>query len=72
MFGTSGNCKFTSFKFTPTNPPPGFGPPQPKSGTGDTVTYDYDGSAIPPDGYTFEYATDAPWLGNGTGVIKNQ
>jgi len=71
VFGTSGNCKFTSFKFVPNNPPPGFGPEQPPSGTGDTVSYTYDGSAIPEGGYTFEYTTDSKQQGNGTGVIKN-
>jgi hypothetical protein len=71
VFGTSGNCKFTSFKFVPDDPPPGFGPRQPPSGSGDTVSYEYDGRAIPTDGYTFQYATDSPPLGNGTGVIKN-
>ena len=71
VFGTSGNCKFTSFKFVPVEPAPGFSNRQPASGGGPTISYDYDGSPIPPTGDKFDYATDEPILGNGTGVIKN-
>jgi hypothetical protein len=72
VFGTSGNCTFTSFKFAgEPPPPPGFSNRQPPSGGGKTISYDYDGiTPIPPTGYAFEYATDKPILGNGTGVIK--
>lgn len=71
-FGTSGNCKFISFKFVPVDPPPGFSNRQPPSGGGATVSYDYLGSPpIPSGGYEFEYVTDTPPAGNGTGVIKN-
>lgn len=70
-FGTSGNCQFLSFEFTPNDPPPGFSNKTPSNGSGATVSYDYDGSAIPANGYSFSYRTDSKALGNGTGVIKN-
>ena len=70
-FGTSGNCTFISFAFVPVEPPQGFSNRQPASGGGAAISYDYDGSPIPAAGYTFRYSTDAPLLGNGTGVIKN-
>jgi hypothetical protein len=71
-FGTSGNCTFTSFQFTPVDPAPGFSNRQPSSGGGATISYNYDGSAIPAAGYSFSYDTTAmPAAGNGTGVIKN-
>jgi len=70
-FGTSGNCTFKGFQFVPVDPPQGFSNRQPASGGGATVSYDYDGSAIPSPGYQFSYVTDVPAAGNGTGVIKN-
>jgi hypothetical protein len=71
-FGTSGNCTFTSFQFTPVDPAPGFLNRQPPSGGGATISYDYDGSAIPAAGYSFSYVTTTMAAeGNGTGVIKN-
>jgi hypothetical protein len=71
-FGTSGNCTFTSFQFVPVDPAPGFSNRQPATGGGATVSYDYDGSAIPGAGYAFSYVTTAmAAAGNGTGVIKN-
>jgi hypothetical protein len=71
-FGTSGNCTFTSFQFTPVDPAPGFSNRQPSSGGGATISYNYDGSAVPAAGYSFSYDTTAmPAAGNGTGVIKN-
>jgi hypothetical protein len=69
-FGTSGNCTFVSFQFTPVDPPPGFSNRQPATGGGATISYNYDGSPIPAAGYTFSYVTGAA-AGNGTGVIKN-
>ena len=69
-FGTRGNCKFTSFGFDG-GTPSGFKGPDPASGAGDTVSYEYDGSQIPPGGYGFHYATGTK-LGDGTGVIKNK
>jgi hypothetical protein len=71
-FGTKGKCNFVSFQFVPKDPAPGFSnrqPPQPAGGA--TISYDYDGSAIPAGGYTFEYKTDQKQQGDGTGVIKN-
>ena len=70
-FGTSGNCTFISFQFVPVDPPPGFSNRQPASGGGATVSYDYNGAAIPSPGYSFTYVTTDPKAGNGTGVIKN-
>lgn len=71
-FGTSGNCTFTSFAFSPVDPAPGFSNRQPASGGGATISYNYDGSAIPAAGYSFSYVTNAMTMaGNGTGVIKN-
>src|SRR5215467_8206197 len=52
-FGTSGNCKFINFQFEPVDPPPGFSNRQPVSGGGATVSYEYDGSTIPTNGYGF-------------------
>lgn len=69
-FGTSGNCTFISFQFTPVDPAPGFSNKQ-MSANGATVSYDYDGSPIPSNGYTFTYTTTTAAAGNGTGVIKN-
>jgi hypothetical protein len=71
-FGTSGNCTFTSFQFSPNDPPPGFSNKQPSNGVGATVSYNYDGSAIPAAGYQFSYNTTGNLkAGNGSGVIKN-
>ena len=75
-FETSGNCEFTSFDFTGGSGspyyPPGFSNKCPSDGAGASVSYSYDGSAIPSGGYTFEYTTDSsPKLGNGSGTIKN-
>lgn len=75
-FETSGNCQFTSFDFTGGSGspyyPPGFSNKDPSSGAGKSVSYDYDATAIPESGYTFEYVTDSsPRLGNGSGTIKN-
>ena len=69
-FGTSGNCKFISFQFTPTDPAPGFSN-KTYSPDKSTVSYDYDGSAIPASGDFFTYTTTTAAAGNGTGVIKN-
>ena len=41
------------------------------NGVGASVSYSYDGTAIPDSGYPFEYTTTAPQLGNGSGTIKN-
>jgi hypothetical protein len=75
-FETSGSCKFTSFNFTggTGNPyyPPGFSNKTPSDGTGSSVSYSYDGTKIPAEGYPFEYTTDSsPKLGNGKGTIRN-
>jgi hypothetical protein len=75
-FETSGSCNFTSFNFTggTTDPyyPPGFSNKTPSDGAGPSVSYSYDGTAIPPAGYSFDYTTDgSAKLGNGTGTIKN-
>jgi hypothetical protein len=74
-FGTSGNCTFISFQFNgyaPPNYPPGFSNRQPPSGGGATISYSYDGSQMPANGYSFAYTTtEQAMLGNGTGVIKN-
>jgi hypothetical protein len=76
VFGTSGNCNFLSFSFVDANgnnwTPPGFTGPDPANGAGATVSYAYDGSPIPANGYTFRYTTDSKMLGDGTGVIKNK
>jgi hypothetical protein len=73
-FVTNGSCKFTSFNFTGDsgNPyyPPGFSNKTPANGAGASVSYSYDGTAIPHGGYPFEYTTDTPELGNGSGTIK--
>ncbi len=69
-FGTSGNCTFISFQFVPTDPAPGFSNKQVAS-NGSTVSYDYNGAAIPAGGYEFSYVTNTSAAGNGTGVIKN-
>jgi hypothetical protein len=72
VFGTSGNCKFTSFGFDYAGGlPPGFSNRVPSSGGGDTISYEYDGQPIPTGGYGFHYST-GPKLGDGTGVIKNK
>lgn len=73
-FDTGGQCKFTAFAFETNNPngyPPGFSNRQPKTGGGPSISYDYDGTPIPATGYRFDYWTDSPMKGNGTGVIKN-
>lgn len=72
-FETKSGCtRFTSFNFTTTpNPPAGFSQRDPATGGGTTISYEYDGSDIPADGYPFEYGTDSPALGNGSGTIKN-
>ena len=75
-FETSGSCTFTSFNFTGGSGdpyyPPGFSNKNPSDGVGSSVSYSYDGSAIPDAGYTFEYTTStSPKLGNGSGTIKN-
>ena len=74
-FGTSGNCTFTNFNFVDQNgrswTPPGFTNRQPATGGGATISYSYDGSAIPAAGYAFEYTTTSPAAGNGSGIIKN-
>jgi hypothetical protein len=74
-FGTSGNCTFTSFQFdgyAPPKFPQGFSNPQPPSGVGPTISYNYDGTPMPANGYPFTYKTTPKTiLGNGTGVIKN-
>ncbi len=69
IFATQGACKFTSFKFEPVDPPPGFSKGT-WSSDGKTIKFDYDGKQMPPGGYKFDYDT-APDEGNGTGVIKN-
>jgi hypothetical protein len=74
-FETSGNCTFTGFNFTggTGDPyyPPGFSCKTPSDGVGESVSYTYDGTPIPETGYSFEYTTTAPPLGNGSGTIKN-
>ncbi len=74
-FETSGSCTFTGFNFTDGsgNPycPPGFSNKTPSNGVGASVSYSYDGTAIPDGGYSFAYTTTAPELGNGSGTIKN-
>jgi len=74
-FETSGSCTFTGFNFTggSGNPyyPPGFSNKNPSDGVGACVSYSYDGTAIPDAGYSFEYTTNTPQLGNGSGTIKN-
>lgn len=75
-FETSGSCTFTSFDFTGGSGspyyPPGFSNKCPSDGVGASVSYSYDGTAIPGGGYTFEYMTDGSLkLGNGSGTIKN-
>jgi len=51
--------------------PPGFSNKNPSDGVGASVSYSYDGTAIPDAGYPFEYTTTEPRLGNGSGTIKN-
>jgi hypothetical protein len=41
------------------------------SGVGASVSYSYDGTAIPDGGYSFEYTTTTAKLGNGSGTFKN-
>jgi len=41
------------------------------SGFGASVPYTYDGTAIPDSGYSLEYTTTTPKLGNGSATIKN-
>jgi hypothetical protein len=76
VFGTAGNCTFTSFSFVDSNgkdwTPPGFSGPDPANGTGATVSYSYDGSPIPANGYKFRYTTTGKMQGDGSGVIKNK
>jgi len=66
-----GSCDFVSFDFVP--PAPQFTHRDPPSGGGKSITYDYDGTALPVTGAPFTYSTTAKKikLGNGTGVIKN-
>ena len=68
-FVTNGSCKFTSFNFT--GVAPGFSNKNPANGAGASVSYSYDGTAIPHGGYPFVYTTDTPEEGNGSGTIKN-
>jgi hypothetical protein len=71
--GTSGNCTFKDFNFKGTgNPyyPQGFSN-KVMASDGSTVSYEYDGTDIPVDGYEFEYSTNTPIEGDGTGKIKN-
>ena len=74
-FVTSGSCMFTGFNFTGGTSSPyyplGFSDKTPSNGVGASVSYTYDGTEIPDFGYPFEYTTDAPPLGNGSGTIKN-
>jgi hypothetical protein len=74
-FEPKGSCTFTSFNFTggTGSPyyPPGFSNKTPLNGVGASVTYDYDGTAIPDSGYPLEYTTSTPSLGNGSATIKN-
>jgi hypothetical protein len=74
-FETSGNCTFTGLNFTggTVNPyyPPGFSNKNPADGVGASVSYSYDGTAIPDSGYRLEYTTTSPQLGNGSATIKN-
>jgi hypothetical protein len=74
-FGTSGNCTFTNFGFVDGSgkayTPPCFSNRDPPSGGGATISYSYDGSAMPAAGYKFEYTTTTPAAGNGSGTIKN-
>jgi hypothetical protein len=76
VFGTSGNCVFLSFSFVDSKgnnyTPPGFTGPDPANGAGATVSYAYDASSIPSNGYTFRYTTDSPQQGDGSGLIKNK
>jgi hypothetical protein len=71
IFSTDAKCSpFKSFDFV--GNPPCFNNRNPPAGGGDTISYDYDGSPIPENGYTFEYVTSGEVAqGNGTGVIKN-
>lgn len=71
VFGTSGNCTFTSFGFVGGSPP-GFTGPDPANGAGATVSYAYDATPIPANGYTFRYTTTGKMQGDGSGVIKNK
>ena len=70
-FETSGTCTFTGFNFTggTGNPyyPPGFSNKTPSDGVGASVSYSYDGTAIPDGGYPFEYTTTAPSAGQRFG-----
>ena len=74
-FETSGSCTFTGLNFTggTGSPyyPPGFSNKNPADGVGASVSYSYDGTAIPDSGYPLEYTTTAPQLGNGSATIKN-
>jgi hypothetical protein len=74
-FETSGSCTFTGFNFTggSGNPyyPPGFSNRTPSDGVGSSVSYSYDGTAIPAAGYPLAYTTTSPILGNGSATIKN-
>jgi hypothetical protein len=74
-FETSGNCTFTGFNFTggTGDPyyPPGFSNKTPADGVGASVSYSYDGTAIPDAGYTYEFSVTTPKRGNGSGTIKN-
>ena len=70
-FGTKGNCKFLNFGFDGGTPKE-FTDRDPPTGGGDKISYEYSGKDLPIDGYKFSYSTDAPPLGDGTGVIKNK
>lgn len=69
-FGTSGNCTFINFSWDDPQPTC-FSNRNPATGGGATISYDYDGSAIPATGYGFSFSVTTPAAGNGTGVIKN-
>lgn len=77
-FETNGNCTFTGFDFTPPagntdDPyyPPGFSAKVPLDGVGASVSYGYDGTAIPDAGYEYTFSVTSPKRDNGSGTIKN-
>ncbi len=76
VFDLGGKCKFTRFHFVDAEHnhylPPGFSNSNPPSGGGDEISYEYDGSGMAENGYDFEYGTDSPLHGNGSGTIKNR
>ena len=59
---------FTGFNFSGGSGnryyPAGFSNKTPSDGVAASVSCSYDGTAIPNDGYPFEYTTTAPQLGN--------